>query len=155
MTLEQLVRYKAVAAVLMATVGWPIISAVLNILLRKKTPEQWEAWAEKKPGMALAVELMRALGADPSKALTAAQRYARRKAGVLPAAPPPELPPSVAGLLADPVKRAVLESLAKRLTEVAAQPEPPQPAQRDTLVPPFEAPSESRSPDEGPESPAK
>ena len=93
MTLEKLLQYKAMAAVLMATVGWPIISAILNILLRKKTSEEWEAWAEKKPGLALLVELLRALGVDPTKAMTVAQRYANRKAAASKAAPVPSEPP--------------------------------------------------------------
>jgi hypothetical protein len=139
MTLEQLVHYKAVAAVLMATVGWPILSAVLNVLLRKKTSEQWEAWAEKKPGMALVVELMRALGADPSKAMLVAQRYASRKAAA--AKPVVSLPPALTALLSDPEKLAIIETAAKQLLEAAAQ--PPQPA---SPAPPSVEPSESRSP---------
>jgi len=127
MTLEQLVHYKAVAAVLMATVGWPILSAILNVLLRKKTPEQWEAWAEKKPGMALVVELMRALGADPSKAMVAAQRYARRKAGEAPAAMP-ALSPALSEIVADPAKAKLLEEAVTILAATEAPVPPAQPA---------------------------
>ena len=127
MTLEQLVHYKAVAAVLMATVGWPILSAILNVLLRKKTPEQWEAWAEKKPGMALVVELMRALGADPSKAMVAAQRYARRKAGEAPASIP-ELSPALRAIVADPAKAKLLEEAVAALAATQAPAQPALPA---------------------------
>lgn len=138
MTLEQLVHYKAVAAVLMATVGWPILSAVLNVLLRKKTPEQWEAWAEKKPGMALVVELMRALGADPSKAMVAAQRYARRKAGEAPAAMP-ALSPALSEIVADPAKAKLLE---EAVTILAATEAPVPPAQAASPEQPSAAASE-------------
>ena len=151
MTLEHLIQYKAVAALVMTLVGWPVLSAVLNVMLRRKTPDQWEAWAASRPVAAFAIELIRALGVDPKKAMVAAQRYAQRKAGVLPAVPPPELPPAVAALLADPVKKAVLESLATRMAAVS---ELPPPETRESLVPPSAEASESRSPEEAPGTPS-
>lgn len=132
MTLEKLIQIKAVAALLMATIGWPILSAVLNILSRKKTPEQWEAWALSKPLFALGVELMRALGADPKKAMLAFRNYAQRKAGEAPAAVP-TLPPAIRQLVSDPVKAKLLEEAVRVLAETQAQapqepPASPEPA---------------------------
>jgi hypothetical protein len=116
MTLEKLIHIKAVAALLMATVGWPILSAVLNLLSRKKTPEQWEAWALSKPMLALGFELMRALGADPKKAMVAFRNYAQRKAGEAPARSP-----AIQQLVSDPVKAKLLEEAVMVLAETQAQ----------------------------------
>ena len=126
MTLEKLLHIKAVAALLMATIGWPILSAVLNILSRKKTPEQWEAWALSKPLLALGVELMRALGADPKKAMMAFQKYAQRKAGEAPAVVP-EPSPAMRAVAADSAK-ADLEEALKVLTGAPASDPPTLPA---------------------------
>jgi hypothetical protein len=62
------------------------LTAVLNLMLRRKTAEAWEAWAMQKPGLALGVELLRALGVDTRKAVLVWQRYAQRKAGEQPSA---------------------------------------------------------------------
>ena len=128
MTLEKLIHIKAVAALLMATVGWPFLSALLNILSRKKNPEQWEAWALSRPLPALVLELMRALGADPKKAMMAFRTYAQRKAGE---APTPS--PAIHQLVSDPVKAKLLEEAVKVLAEPQAQvpqepPASPEPA---------------------------
>lgn len=115
------VTYKPTLMVLMAIVGWPLISAVLNLALRKKTAEQWEAWALAKPGLAFLLELMRALGVDPKKAMKAFHNYAQRQAGNVPAGAiaaavaTPGMPPAVVALLNDPTKMKLLEEAAQKL----------------------------------------
>ncbi len=147
MTLVKLMEYKAITALVMATIGWPLLTAVLNLMLRRKTPEEWEAWAMKKPGLALGVELLRALGVDTRKAVLGWQRYAQRKAGEQPsaatvAAATEKLPPALAAVLNDPKKRLLLDE-ALRLLQSA----PPPPEPRASLMPPSVEVSESRSPE--------
>lgn len=121
--LQKALIYKPLAIVLMSLIGWPLISAILNVMLRKKTSEEWEAWAMSKPALALTVELLRALGVDTKKAVVAFQRYAQRKSGSIPegavAAATPSLPPSVAALLSDPEKLKLLEQAAQKLASNA------------------------------------
>lgn len=47
---------------------WPIATALLNIVLRKKTAKEWVAFAEKRPRSAGIIRLLRATGLDPAKA---------------------------------------------------------------------------------------
>ena len=129
MDLTHLLQYKPALLLFMAVIGWPLISATLNIMLRKKTPEEWETWALSKPLSALGVELMRALGFDLKKALVAFQRYAQRKAGQIPedAAAIPGLPPVIVSLLNDPAKLRMLEQAAQTIAASRAPSEPPAP----------------------------
>lgn len=101
---------------LMGLVFWPVITAVMNIALRKKTPEEWEKWAIAKPGLAFLLEVLRAMGLDPIKLLQAFHRYAKRRAGVIPA------DAVRLSSLPDPLKVALANpETLKRLTELAAQ----------------------------------
>jgi hypothetical protein len=50
---------------------WPAASAVLVVLLRARTPEQWVALGEQRPRLQGAIRLLRALGVDPVKAIAA------------------------------------------------------------------------------------
>ena len=70
---------------LMGLIVWPFVSALFNVLARKKTPQEWEKWALSKPVLAFGVEMMRGMGFDPFKLLQAVQRYAQRRAGEVPA----------------------------------------------------------------------
>jgi hypothetical protein len=70
---------------IMGLLVWPFITAILNVALRKKTPEQWEAWALSKPALAFVFEVMRASGVDLFKVLQAFHRFAQRRAGMIPA----------------------------------------------------------------------
>lgn len=111
---------KLVAAywpVFMALVGWPVISAVLNVMLWKKTPEQWETWALTSPKGALVVELLRGFGMNPTKSLPALKAYSDRKAGRLPGNAPlgMRVPPSLLSALQDPALMARLEVEATKL----------------------------------------
>jgi len=101
---------------IMGLLVWPFITAVMNVALRKKSPEQWEAWALSKPVLAFVIEVMRAGGIDPFKLLQAVQRYAQRRAGVIPA------DAVRVSSLPEPLKAALLNpELLKLLTEAAVK----------------------------------
>jgi predicted secreted protein len=59
------------ALALKVAVWWPIVSAVLNVVLRTKTPEQWVERCEKHPRFAAFTRLMRSVGVDPVKMVQA------------------------------------------------------------------------------------
>lgn len=59
---------------------WMLLSAVINLALRKKTPEQWVAFAEKNPRTAALVRLCSSLGIDLSKAILALKGFLNAKA---------------------------------------------------------------------------
>ena len=50
---------------------WPVVSALLLVALRARTPEQWVALGERSPRVQGVVRLLRAVGLDPAKALSA------------------------------------------------------------------------------------
>lgn len=52
---------------------WPALSALLNIVLRARTAEQWAFMCEKMPRLAAVIRLLRALGVDPAKAIRSVQ----------------------------------------------------------------------------------
>lgn len=60
---------------------WLIASLVINVALRAKTPEQWVALAERQRVLAACLEVVRALGVDPVRAIRAVQLLAAAKAG--------------------------------------------------------------------------
>lgn len=52
-------------------IAWPIVSAVLNVILRTRTPEQWVERCEKYPRFAAFTRLVRSVGLDPVKMVQA------------------------------------------------------------------------------------
>lgn len=44
---------------------WPAITAVLNVVLRTKTPEEWVERCEQSPRLAAFTKLMRRYGVNP------------------------------------------------------------------------------------------
>ncbi len=50
---------------------WPVLSALLLVVLRTRTPEQWIALGERSPRWQGVIRLLRAVGLDPAKALSA------------------------------------------------------------------------------------
>lgn len=60
---------------------WLVVSLVINLALRARTPEQWVALAERRPALAACLEVVRALGVDPARALRAVQLFANARAG--------------------------------------------------------------------------
>ncbi len=103
---------------------WPLVSATLAVLSRKKTAQEWEAWALKSPVLAFLIEVARAAGLDPVKMLSAFKRYADRRAGAIPNEIWERLPVSNAlkAHLADPVKRRQLEALAQEFSQIQTPP---------------------------------
>lgn len=83
-----------------------MVSALLLLVLRAKTPEQWVELGERKPRTQGAIRLLRAIGLDPAKALLAIQQIltARDPTRELPAretvAPP--APPTAPAEQRDP-----------------------------------------------------
>lgn len=53
------------------TAAWPVVSALLLLVLRSRTPEQWVALGETHPRVQGVVRLLRAVGLDPAKAVSA------------------------------------------------------------------------------------
>ena len=52
-------------------IAWPIVSAVLNVILRTRTPEEWVERCEKQPRLAAFTRLVRSIGLDPVKMVKA------------------------------------------------------------------------------------
>lgn len=48
-------------------IAWPIATAVLNVILRTRTPEQWVERCESHPRLAAFTRFLRATGLDPVK----------------------------------------------------------------------------------------
>lgn len=57
------------------TVAWPIISAVLNVILRTRTPEEWVHRCENYPRFAAFTRLVRSVGLDPVKMVQAIAEF--------------------------------------------------------------------------------
>jgi len=60
--------------------AWMVLSAVLNIMFRKKSPEAWVEFGKKNPRLAALIRLCSSLGIDLSKAMLALKRFADGKA---------------------------------------------------------------------------
>jgi hypothetical protein len=52
-------------------IAWPIVSAVLNVLLRTRTPEEWVERCDRYPRFAALTRLVRSVGLDPVKMVRA------------------------------------------------------------------------------------
>lgn len=63
-----------------AAVGWPILSAIVNMLLKQHTVDEWIAFADKNPRLAALTRLFRAAGLDPKKTLQALVAFINGKA---------------------------------------------------------------------------
>lgn len=68
------------------TAAWPVVSAVLILVLRSRTPAEWVALGERSPRWQGVVRLLRAVGLDPAKAVSAFVQIVTARA---PAAVPP------------------------------------------------------------------
>jgi hypothetical protein len=84
-----------------AAVIWPILSAVVNLLLKQHTVDEWIEFADKSPRSAALIRLFRAAGLDPKKTLNALIVFINGKADRLnlPSQPrsslrPPAAPPA-------------------------------------------------------------
>jgi len=83
--------------------AWMLLSAVLNVMFRKKTPEAWVEFGKKNPRTAALIRLCSSLGIDLSKALIAFKRMVDGKAS---GPKPPALE------VADKVIDAVVDEIA-------------------------------------------
>ena len=52
-------------------VAWAVFTAIVNVLLRTRTPEQWVERCEKYPRFAAFTRFMRSVGVDPVKMVQA------------------------------------------------------------------------------------
>jgi len=52
-------------------IAWPIVSAVLNVILRTRTPEEWVERCDRYPRFAALTRLVRSVGLDPVKMVKA------------------------------------------------------------------------------------
>lgn len=57
--------------------GWFLVTAVINYLLRTKTAEQWEELAQRSPRYAAFAKMLRAIGLDPVKLLQSLVDFVR------------------------------------------------------------------------------
>lgn len=98
---------------------WPLLSALLAVLSRKKTAQEWEAWALQQPVGALVIEVARAAGFDLPKIFVALKRYSDRRAGKVAEDAFARLPvsESLRKTLADPAARAQIESIVREFTK--------------------------------------
>ncbi len=103
----------------MAIVGWPVVSAIINVMLMKHSAPEWEAWAMKHPTLALVESVVfRASGWNVTKILPALKDYADRKSGRLPANAPPvmaRLPKVLLEALQDPELMRKIEVEAAKI----------------------------------------
>lgn len=53
------------------TLAWPAFTAVANVILRTRTPEEWVERCERSPRLAALTRLLRATGLDPVKMVQA------------------------------------------------------------------------------------
>lgn len=53
------------------TLAWPAFTAVANVILRTRTPEEWVERCEQYPRFAALTRLMRSIGWDPVKMVQA------------------------------------------------------------------------------------
>ncbi len=54
-----------------APIGWAVFTAVVNVILRTRTPEQWVERCERTPRFAAFTRFMRSVGVDPVKMVQA------------------------------------------------------------------------------------
>jgi len=128
--------------VILGLLVYPLITAMFTVASRKRTPEQWEAWALTKPFLAFLLEFMKASGLNPVGMLKAVRNYSARKAGQVPegAIRASGLPEPLKAALLNPALHAVLTEAARLHAEAQAKPpapiEPTPPASTAPATPP-------------------
>lgn len=103
---------------------YPVLTAVMTVAFRKRTPEEWEAWALTKPFLALVIETMKATGLHPAGLLKAVFNFTQRRAGKVPATAlrVASLPEPLRTALANPLMHAILAEAARLHAEKLAAP---------------------------------
>jgi uncharacterized membrane protein YkgB len=94
---ERISAWITTAAVVASSV-WTIVSAIVNVCFRFKTPEEWLQFVERAPRGALVIKVTRAWGVDPLKGLKVIRDYAaarepKRTLSDRPPPPPPDTLP--------------------------------------------------------------
>jgi hypothetical protein len=59
---------------------WMALSALINILMRKRTAEEWVTFGDKYPRLAALTRILRAAGIDPVKLLISLVQFVHGKA---------------------------------------------------------------------------
>lgn len=59
---------------------WLVITGLVNWAMRTKTPEEWEALAEKNPRYAAFAKVLRSIGLDPVKLIRGIVDFVNAKA---------------------------------------------------------------------------
>ena len=58
-----------------APLVWPAFTGLFNVVFRTRTPEEWVERGEKHPRFAAVTRLMRAVGWDPVKMVSAIGQF--------------------------------------------------------------------------------
>jgi hypothetical protein len=66
-----------------AAVFWPVLSGVINLLLKQHTVDEWVTLAEQRPRTAALIKFVRGAGLDPRKTLAALAAFVQGKADKL------------------------------------------------------------------------
>ena len=85
---------------------WPVVSALLIIALRARTPEEWVAMGERSPRVQGFIRFLRAVGLDPAKALSALAQIVTGRA--------PSRAVQIADTIAPPAPSKVPASIAPK-----------------------------------------
>jgi len=78
--MQQLLKFVTENPTMAAAIGWPILSAIVNLLLKQHTVDEWIAFADKNPRLAALTRLFRAAGLDPTKTVQALVAFINGKA---------------------------------------------------------------------------
>lgn len=98
--MQDIIKYITENPAASAAVIWPILSAIVNVLLKQHTIDEWIVFAEERPRAAAVIRFFRSAGLDPKKAIVSAVAVINAKADKLntpsqPRAPKsPTVPPS-------------------------------------------------------------
>lgn len=60
--------------------AWLVLSATINMMLRKRTAEEWVTLIEERPRAAAIIRVFRAIGFDPAKLINALAEFLNAKA---------------------------------------------------------------------------
>lgn len=94
---------------------WPVLTGFITFAVKRKYPERWEKWALKYPVGALVIEFMRAYGFDSQKGPVILQRFAMRRAGLV----PPDAIKSIS--VPDKVMKVLLDPALRHRLTIAAE----------------------------------
>lgn len=115
---------------LMALVGYPLITAALNWALWWDTPEHWDAFVASHPRAALAVRILRACSPHLRKVVVAYRDWAAARGAL----PRPTLDAVASRADEVPLSRPEAPAPASSLRAVTVSHRPPPPASADPLL---------------------